>query len=1184
MHDDTSGEDIIVTIDADGKASDTSTFSVPNTSDGSGRFEFFLMHAGSLLDLDKLDPDNSDLAEGMTGSGPNPAPLITFGQGGELDTGEGPFRDVEFNIHYQNLDVAVGYKETSAELVLDRDLYGSDNHAYLQIHDSDANLNPTRSDEFTILASNTTTLFEVGGGSFQDDTLFRETNRNSGIFEAELLLTRDISSESPTDINDQDIDFFEWSSESARLSLNDRSNYDADVDDDGIIDITLDDPDINDSTESSEVSIAISDKDGLARLETESITFASEMRLVLTDNDQNRDSRIRDEVRDAIRVSIENDGADEVIVDLKETEENSGIFKVDLPNNELELTFCGDTEIDCPDPSNSILEFRSQDVSEKVILYYADSLNRDGTSESFRVASYELNTTVGRPAIKSVPGEINAVYIELYDPDLDDNARTPESYSFTLLGTDPIALKKSGGLEIGEMAQIEVELEGDIPNYDGSRTFSLRETGANTGNFTAKITGREYQDIANLLDPLGDQELVEFTYHDRMESPDQEATFSYRLALRITPIIFSRIIAPIPATDIDNDGMVDPVSVNWTIIDPAFNDSPASEETIPISGIFFNIVMIKPNGEEIVILDRFTNHLADILLDVPSSLRAMGPNSEFFSTELEFKMGGQFPETEDWQNAQFKITYIEDSVFLDDDKNRSRGITFTGHSAVLTANATSVHSGQLVNIMVEDDDLNLDDSEVDIFETSLSANNEALLTVETEDKALAGITKEIFRETGPNTGIFEALYKVGRDLPITRATDDNEEADQATRILVTYNDKLDATGSTGDEIELELPVISSTGTLQASSELAAPSDRITITLTDIDLDQKSTSSDSYEPRDTDTDDFFVTFRTNRNEVGVASPQVQETGPSSGIFEFTLDLKTDEKGCRRDDLGTSDLHAVGGNNPSVGVCPGDIVSIKYEDKHDATGGESVVSALIHITSFDPSFVLDKADYDVGDKVIVIVADPDANRNPDLADSLSDIRITTDKDKTGKSVSAIEVGRDTGSFMFSFLTSSENEGGAIAVEHGSNVTIEYTDRYPEGFQNEETERKFEFSILILGTKGIDSIITGVPIARYANGTEVVNISADQQIILTTQIVNSKFAPQEFVVLIEVIDNYNITQLVSWHTEKLELGKKAEIGSSWMPQSPGSYTIRTFAVDKLDNPTVLSRMQEAVVNVGG
>jgi hypothetical protein len=1171
--DNDAGEEVTVRIDADGASSDSITAEVPDTSEGSGRFEFFLMHSDSIFDLDELDPENNDLAGGMSGAGPRAAPVITFGTGAALETGESVFSDVEFKVEYESEEVGFRYEEARAELSADRQAYGSNNIVHLSIHDFDANLNPTRSDEFMVLEEDMSVLFDLDGGTFKDAVQFEESGTNTAIFEAEITLTPDIAAEDPSDIGDQNIDFLEWSSSSTVFNLNDMANYDEDIDNDGGIDVELDDPEVNDSGDTSEVSIVIEDLDGEIELQSDDLTFASEMKLVLTDNDQNRDSENDDELTGIVTVTTEKIGGDQVVLGMKETNDNSGIFAIDLPNKEMEITFCAMSEIDCPDSSNSVLELREEDIPETIALSYTDSLDDDSKVRTFRAASFELRTTVGVPSSRPMPGYLNEVLLSIYDPDLDDNARAKDVYSFTLLGTDPAPLKKSGGLDIGNLAEFEVIFEDEAPNYDGSRTFTLRETDIHTGNFTAQISATEYQDIANLLDPLGDQEKVELVYHDNMEDPDRETTFDFRLGHRFTPIFFSRDMTPIPGADLNFDGDPDPVKLTWIMSDVAFNDTPNAEESIPLLGILFKIEMIKSNGDRFVMFDRFTNHLSDILVEVPTSLVETGKDTSLFSTDLEFKMGGEFLEPEDWQDAELRITYIEDSIFLDDDRNNSVGMAFTGHTGVLSTNSTSTRSGQMIYVTVQDNDLNLDDDELDSFESSIVANSDSILTVETERQDLGGVTTEIFRETGPDSGVFQAAFEVGKDIPVTEFASGDNQVDQASRILITYDDKLDGTGRDGEEMEISIPIISSTGSIQVFPELVGPATKIVVTIADADLDQKSAGTDTYE---SDANSGFVEFRSDRNGIGTANPDLDETGPSTGLFTFEIELVTDEENCEDNDLGEIRFDAVGGAKPSIGACPGDTLLIKYQDESDASLQSTVVSKIIDISSYDPIFATEMDRYEVGHKITVVISDPDANRDPDAADSLTDIKLTSPSDLVGKSLSALETGKDTGLFAFSFLTSLSSQTSAIFVKPGENVTISYTDQFPADFEDEQSDRDFSFPIHIDETTGQGTMTSTQPWVKDAIGNNLAEISVGQQIILSTQVRNNNDAPVNFVALIEVRDSASITQFLAWQTATLDSDGSIEVGLSWTPDIAGTYSVRTFAINSLSKPQILSEVE--------
>jgi hypothetical protein len=786
-----------------------------------------------------------------------------------------------------------------------------------------------------------------------------------------------------------------------------------------------------------------------------------------------------------------------------------------------------------------------------------------------------MRTTTGVPSIKPAPGYVNEVLVSISDPDLDDDAQAKEAYSFTLLGTEPASLVKNG-IELGNLAQLEVMLDDEIPNYDGSLTFTLRETGVNTGVFSAQISATEYQDLANLLDPLGDQEIVELVYHDKMESPDREESFEFRLALRLSPVFFSRDFVPVPGSDLDFDGDPDPIKLTWNIFDPAFNDSPLAEESIPVIGILFKIEMIKSNGDRIVMFDRFNNHLSDILVQKPASLRETGKDTSHFTADLEFRMAGEFDDAEDWQDSELRITYVEDSVFLDDDRDYSGGIVFTGHSAILRTNSTTVHTGQMLYISVQDNDLNVNENERDSFESSVVANDEAILTIETENEDLGGIRTQVFRETGPDTGVFQAGFEVGKDIPVTRISAGDDHVDQATNIVVTYNDRIDSGGRDGEEIELNIPVVSSTGAIQVLPALVGPGTRISVTVVDSDLNQNAAGVDSYE------DSGFVTFRTDRAGTGTGSPNIEETGPDTGVFTFDLQLVTEETKCKDDDLSENEFQAVGGEDASIGVCPGDSLFMRYEDANDATGHSTIVSKVIDVSSQDPTFVTEKSNYAVGERIVVTIYDPDANRDPDLADSLRDIRIISPSDKVGRAISALEIGKDSGLFAVAFMTSGANQDSSIFVKPGESIEVRYTDQYPTNFAFEQSSQEFSF-VIPVGLESLSETMRPMPPSFEDSGGRIVDEGfVGDQIILSTQVHSQSSDVTQFVTLIEVRDSYGITQLFGWQTGSLDSMASSEMGLAWTPAFADRYSVRTFVIESLENPQILSAVETAYIAI--
>jgi hypothetical protein len=359
------------------------------------------------------------------------------------------------------------------------------------------------------------------------------------------------------------------------------------------------------------------------------------------------------------------------------------------------------------------------------------------------------------------------------------------------------------------------------------------------------------------------------------------------------------------------------------------------------------------------------------------------------------------------QDAEFTFTFTND-----EGEQESAGFTFRGNDGIVTVDQPSAKSGTILTVTVEDQDLNLDADETDSFESTVGTDDPFLVGIESEDDEVDGGEEQTFEETGDDTGVFTAEFEVGEDIEIVS----DDLSDQASNILITYNDEIDSTGGSGDELEVNVPVVSGTGSIQVTPELVGPATTLTVLIIDSDLDSDANSVQEYDEGDFDDQ---VEFASSRNEVDEAIPEIEETGANTGVFMFELELITDAEACADDDLSDDDFRATGGDTDStIGACPGDLISIRYEDEVTGSGAGATVSEVVEVQSWDPEFVADQESYSIGDRVTVTISDPDANRDPDIADSLTDIRVTSDSDQVGEEFSAIETGRDTGVFRLTF----------------------------------------------------------------------------------------------------------------------------------------------------------------------
>jgi hypothetical protein len=1200
--DDNLQETISVDIDADGDTSTSGTFQIPETSESSGKYEFFLVHVDSDFFPDgvgptTIDQDNvngiSDYATTTGQASPGiDAPMIDFGAGAaELDTGAALYdalvdNDVSFDIDVDGETATADYEETFAVLSVDREdgTYGSTSIVYVTVTDQDGNWDPTNADTYTIPGADVAALFDVEGGAFEDALVLDETADNSAIFEITTQLDA---------LDDDEADSFVPTTDAIELTLNDMAAYD---------DIPNAANDVEDST--SGVNFEIDDDDGtIGSIST--LSFATELKLSITDTDQNEDSDAEDDIDDAVEVCTE-EGDDCVTLDMEETGDNTGIFEPDLSNSEVEITFVAEGD---QDGLNTALELEPDDVTGDIVVTYTDPLPDSPGDDTFE-RTLELTLQDGQISVPDTVGINDDFTVTITDNDLNDDPRVRDIYSVTLDDTDTEYQIMRGTTDLGEFAFLEVDIQGDTADFSGGDiTETVTETGINTGIFEIDFDMAEILDSAG-ADDIDDGDSIEFTYNDLFDDVSRTPSDELSIGSADTEVDFSRTSVPIPpdpASDyVDVTGNEDSF-VTVTVTAPDENENSNTEETIP--WIWEEdaeddepsfIVTLDGDGVDETInclddtdvdagpdCDDDTDYDADsVLFDITDgeltglTLAETGDATGIFDEELTFIRGAL--EDDEYQDLELTIEFFDADPDVDDSDepdSTESGITFRGNDGAVSTNVPSARSGTSLTVTVQDEDLNLDDDTVEEFPSSDTADATFIVLIETEDDDIATLpNSESFRETGADTGIFEATFVIGDEIEVTE--DDGEEITQATNILITYNDETDSTGGSGDELEVNVPVATSTGAIEVSPELVGPATEIVVLITDTDLDQDASSSEDYNPDDPNSDDFFVTFRSDRDEVGEAAPDLEETGPNTGVFMFTIELVTDEQACEDDDLDADEFDAEGGNEPQIGACPGDLLAIAYEDEITASGGGDTVSAVVEVKSYDPEFVADKDAYAVGDKITITISDPDANRNPDIADSLTDIRTFSDSDQVGEEFSALETGPNTGVFRLSFATSESSTGGAITVDSGDTVTIEYTDDYPADFEEEENDKDFQFSVLV--GEGGGEVGVATPAVEDASGNPVPEITVGKQVILTTTLSNQNAGSQPFVALVEVRDSNDVTTYLAWQTGTLSANGSADIGLSWTPEFAGSYEVRSFAISSLSNPQILSDIAESTVSV--
>ena len=96
---------------------------------------------------------------------------------------------------------------------------------------------------------------------------------------------------------------------------------------------------------------------------------------------------------------------------------------------------------------------------------------------------------------------------------------------------------------------------------------------------------------------------------------------------------------------------------------------------------------------------------------------------------------------------------------------------------------------------------------------------------------------------------------------------------------------------------------------------------------------------------------------------------------------------------------------------------------------------------------------------------------------------------------------------------------------------------------------------------------------PVMKDTEGQALIIGYTRQTVVLSTTVVNNNQSEMQFLTLIEARTSDDVTRYLEWQVYTLQSQGSAEIELSWVPNTPGFYQLRTFAVSGLDNPQILT-----------
>jgi len=345
--------------------------------------------------------------------------------------------------------------------------------------------------------------------------------------------------------------------------------------------------------------------------------------------------------------------------------------------------------------------------------------------------------------------------------------------------------------------------------------------------------------------------------------------------------------------------------------------------------------------------------------------------------------------------------------------------------------------------------------------------------------------------------------------------------------------------------------------LKLDRSVYTPFDRMVITLTDSSLNTDS--------RVVETVQVTVSGPATSERV-----TLRETESSSGVFRADIRFTPDPSRYLGDMQARRD----------------DGITVSY--RADA---ENVLTETAFIEYHEATASFDKASYQIADTAMIRVTDRDAGINPDTPDVVS-VKIWSDTDTIGLTMALRETDRNTGIFEESllFTTIDVSSGNRLKVSDGDTVSMSYLDNTlpapanlsADGIYTLETKTVVATTIFGKFIPSTQRAPAAEPVLVNSFGEKVSQVLTGEQLLIQSEVTNSQSKKQPFAYIVQVKDSEGITVSLSWVTSELPPGESLKVAQSWLPSTPGNYSIEIFVWESLTNPTALSPTRTVSVQV--
>lgn len=244
----------------------------------------------------------------------------------------------------------------------------------------------------------------------------------------------------------------------------------------------------------------------------------------------------------------------------------------------------------------------------------------------------------------------------------------------------------------------------------------------------------------------------------------------------------------------------------------------------------------------------------------------------------------------------------------------------------------------------------------------------------------------------------------------------------------------------------------------------------------------------------------------------------------------------------------------------------------------------MSASANIDWNKGSITLDKSSYGKDDQAHITVVDPDMNLNPRTLDKVK-VNVSSDSDKAGIYIDAIETEEESGTFetAVSFTQDKASIGDRLFATHGDTIYAKYEDRtLPSPHPTNDNLRMEAFAEFVSSTLPTNRLQNNAISFSDSSGNQLQSFFPDNPMQIVGTITNDQDFVQRFVYFVQVKNDANYVESLSWIQGEIPANQSLDVSQSWMPENSGTYKIETFVWESINDPAVMSVPMSASIIV--